>query len=226
MKTSLKLVVLSGGFTALGALITGLSFAEGISESEPLDYSGRLEAPDGTPLSGSHYIEVKLWNAGEEGEALCSTGSEPVELELGRFTLSLPDSCTTAVGTAADTWVEVLVNGSSLGRTKTGAVPYAVEANHAKTASAVGPLGASDIQRRVTAGAGLNMSGTTLSLRPPSRYNIGPGDTPSINVTAQACFLTTLNNASCSTSSLLGQNWSLLHVSGGGTCTWHCIPVE
>lgn len=162
MKRSLKWLGLSCGLTGLGAFVTGISFAGGIPESEALTYSGRLESPDGEPLTGERNIEVKLWDASEGGSSLCSSNSQSVELEQGRFTVSLHDSCTAAVGEHAETWVEVLVNGSSLGRAKTGAVPYAVEANHAKSADALGTLKPDDLA--FVGGDGINVNETTIGV--------------------------------------------------------------
>jgi hypothetical protein len=47
----------------------------------------------------------------------------------------LPDACVTAAHAKADLWVDVSVDGASIGRTKLGAVPYAVEAEHAVSAT-------------------------------------------------------------------------------------------
>ncbi len=43
----------------------------------------------------------------------------------------MPDTCAAGVGTHPDLWVEVSLAGTPLGRSKTGAVPYAIEANNA-----------------------------------------------------------------------------------------------
>jgi hypothetical protein len=52
-------------------------------------------------------------------------------LSSGAFQVVLPAACTTAIHANGDLWVEVFVDGTTLGRTKLGAVPYAVEADHA-----------------------------------------------------------------------------------------------
>jgi hypothetical protein len=60
---------------------------------------------------------------------------------LGSFQLALPNECTTVVHDRTDLWVELIVDSVLLPRTKLGAVPYAVEADHASRASAAaGPL--------------------------------------------------------------------------------------
>jgi hypothetical protein len=62
------------------------------------------------------------------------TTSTSIALDSGRFSVALPDTCATAVKASPDAWAEVLVDGASLGRTKIGAVPYALEAGHATNA--------------------------------------------------------------------------------------------
>jgi hypothetical protein len=62
-----------------------------------------------------------------------------IGLVNGRFSIPLPDDCTIKFGSNAQVWAEVLVGSTanavaSLGRAKLGAVPYAVEANHAVSA--------------------------------------------------------------------------------------------
>jgi hypothetical protein len=158
MKRSSKWAVFASALLSLGAaFVTGRTFAEGIPTTGALTYSGHLETADGAPLTGTRNIEVKFWGAASGGTSpLCTSNSRPVVLERGRFGVNLPDDCTGAVGANADVWIEVLVDGSSLGRTKAGAVPYAVEAAHASeadfagSADTLGPLAASDVQPLVT----------------------------------------------------------------------------
>jgi hypothetical protein len=159
MKRSFKLASCAGILIALcGAFVTGRSWADGIPATGALAYSGQLDDSNGDPLTGSYNLELKLWSAARGGSALCSSSSQSVMLERGRFTLALPDACTDAVRINANTWIEILVDGSSLGRTKAGAVPYAVEASHATAADvatradALGTLAPGDVQRRVADG--------------------------------------------------------------------------
>ena len=140
-----------------GALLTTSSWADGIPETAALSYSGRLEAADGEPMTGEHNIEVRFWDSASGGtSSLCTSDSHPVTLEQGRFDVQLPDTCTDAVSANPDVWVEVLVNGGSLGRVKAGAVPYAVESSHSTTADlagsadTLGTLTPELLQRRVT----------------------------------------------------------------------------
>jgi hypothetical protein len=122
-------LVLAGGFLA------GRAWAEGIPATGALTYTGTLEDVNGVALTGAKSIEVRLWDAQTAGTQQCSAGPTSLNLVGGRFQLSLPDACTASAKAGPDRWVEVLVDAGSLGRTKLGAVPYAVEASHAATAT-------------------------------------------------------------------------------------------
>lgn len=61
--------------------------------------------------------------------------TQTVALSNGRFPIPLPDACTVAVAASPNLWIDVAVDGESLGRTKLAAVPYAVEANRASAAT-------------------------------------------------------------------------------------------
>ena len=169
MKRSWKWTAIAGCILATGsAFVAGRSWADGIPATNALAYSGRLEAPSGDALEGSYNLEVKFWGSESGGSSpLCTSNSQPITLQQGRFTVTLPDECTDAVQVEADVWVEILVDGSSLGRTKTGAVPYAVEASHATasdSANTLGTLAPGDVQRRVTGGcANANQSIKTIN---------------------------------------------------------------
>jgi hypothetical protein len=67
------------------------------------------------------------------------TTSTPQTLVGGAFQVTLPDTCTAAVHANADLWVEVLVSGLAIGRTKLGAVPYAVVAAESSCGPTTGP---------------------------------------------------------------------------------------
>jgi hypothetical protein len=117
------------------ALIASRAIASGIPTTETLTYSGRLEDASGAPLTGSKNVQLYFWQARTGGTTpLCLTPSSSVALEGGRFSLKLPDTCAAVVKSRPDVWVEVVVDGTALPRTKLGAVPYAVEANHATSA--------------------------------------------------------------------------------------------
>jgi hypothetical protein len=103
-----------------------------------LTYSGTIEDASGAPATGSKEFRMELFDAVSGGAQKC-TVTQTVALTNGRFQVALPDTCTEAIAASPDLWVEVVVDGTSLGRTKLGAVPYAVEAARASTAT--GQLG-------------------------------------------------------------------------------------
>jgi hypothetical protein len=138
MKTFKRL--LTAGIVLAVMTVSGwfarLAFADGIPAANALTYSGMLEDAAGAPVTGSKNIQVQFWNAASGGTTpLCLTQSQSIALVGGRFQSQLPDTCAAAVKANADLWVEVLVEGLSLGRTKLGAVPYAVAAGTASTAA-------------------------------------------------------------------------------------------
>ncbi len=130
-----------GTLALLCAFLGGRTVAAGIPSTGALTYSGRLEDEAGQPLQGEQQIQLQFWSeASGGGTPLCLASATPT-LAAGRFTIPLPDQCTEAVRTHPDLWIETLVGGVSLGRAKTGAVPFAVEAERASTAtSASGAL--------------------------------------------------------------------------------------
>jgi hypothetical protein len=132
-RTSALIALVSVALT--GAFLAGRARASGIPSTAALTYSGVLEDVNGAPLAGSKEIEIALFDAQLAGSKQCDA-KQKVVLVNGRFQVLLPDTCTQAVQAGTDLWIEVSVDGASLGRTKLGAVPYAVEANHAATASA------------------------------------------------------------------------------------------
>lgn len=126
------------GALALGSAATFMvtrSLAAGIPATGTLTYTGVLLNPDGTSVSGSKSIGIVVYDAQTAGNQICNVPSASITLTGGRFQVALPDACRTGVNAHADLWVEVAVDGTLLGRTKLGAVPYAVEASHADKAT-------------------------------------------------------------------------------------------
>jgi len=119
---------------ALVGYSIGRARAAGIPASMPMTYSGVLTDATGAPLSGSKNIQISIFDMASAGTLQCTVGPTAISLVNGGFQVALPDACTTAVHAKPDLWLEVFADGASLGRTKLGAVPYAVEADHAKSA--------------------------------------------------------------------------------------------
>jgi hypothetical protein len=119
----------------LATLLAVRARAAGIPGADVLTYTGYLEDADGQPLQSTVSIAVELWNDGKAGagDKVCEAVVETVELQAGRFQVPLTD-CDAEVKKNPNLWTEVRVDGASLGRTKLGAVPYAIEAAHATSA--------------------------------------------------------------------------------------------
>jgi hypothetical protein len=127
-----------GALTSAAVLYVTRAGAGGIPATGALVYSGVLEDANGAPITGSKEIRLDLYEAATAGTVQC-TVTQTVALAGGHFQIPLPDTCTQAVQARPDLWIQVTVGGESLGRTKLGAVPYAVEA--ASASNAVGQLG-------------------------------------------------------------------------------------
>lgn len=118
--------------------------AEGAPLQQPLFYSGNLEA-DGALANGDFAIKLSLYASASGGKAVC-TAEGTVPVQNGRFRMDA-STCVDAVAAEPDVWLAVSFTGPDgieraiEGRSKVGAVPYALQAQHAVTASAVAPGG-------------------------------------------------------------------------------------
>jgi hypothetical protein len=118
------------------AYLVGRDHAAGIpAPATALTYTAVLTDGAGAPLTGMKNIQVILWDAATNGTQQCASASTALTLQAGSFSLTLPATCTAAIHASPDLWAELLVDGGSLGRTKLGAVPYAIEADKAAGAS-------------------------------------------------------------------------------------------
>jgi hypothetical protein len=114
----------------------GRARAANIPTTEPMVYSGALTDTAGAPLSGTRTIQLALWDQAALGASQCATAPANVTLRAGgAFQLSLPDACIAVVHDQADLWLEVIVDNVPLGRSKLGAVPFAVESDTARNAA-------------------------------------------------------------------------------------------
>lgn len=132
--TAKLLATFAGGVLVAAAIFAVRARAAGIPEADGMTYTGYLEDGDGAPLTGQHSIEVQFWASADATEDLCTGQLDSVELQSGRFQVPLPLACSVAVQASPDVYVSVDVDGASLGRTKLGSVPFALEAGHATNA--------------------------------------------------------------------------------------------
>jgi hypothetical protein len=138
-RSSLVLMLI-GAAIAVGSYYTGRIAAEGAPKSQPVFYAGLLEH-EGKLANGRFIVGLQL-SAAEEGDAeQCESRTENVEVSNGRFRVAVADSCVAFMRKHADVWVAVeYVDEAGIkhelpGRNKVGAVPYAMEAEHAVSAS-------------------------------------------------------------------------------------------
>jgi hypothetical protein len=121
--------------------------AEGAPADPSLFYAGTIEQ-DGVPASGEFTITLRVYDI--EGGEMCEVQSE-AEVDAGRFRIDA-SACADALRGEADAWAEVSFQGSDgivreiEGRSKIGAVPYALEADHAVSASSAEGALASSLQ--------------------------------------------------------------------------------
>lgn len=130
--TRVGIVALAIGMGVLGYKQMGAR-ADGIPGMNPMTYAGTLEEASG-PVTGTRNLRLTLWDdatSTESSHARCVTSAPGTSVNNGRFQLVLDNACTPAVRGAPDLWLEVEVNGGSIGRTKISAVPFAVEAGRA-----------------------------------------------------------------------------------------------
>ncbi len=126
MRVNRRALVLAVPVVAVAvAFVAGRLSAAGIPATGALTYSGTLEDAAGTPLTGTRTVDVYFWSTATIGATpLCSTQANTATLTAGRFSVPLPDTCTSAVHGGKDIWAEVRVDGTSLGLSKLGAVPW------------------------------------------------------------------------------------------------------
>src|SRR5512133_44958 len=105
--------------------------AAGVPAKGALTYSGFLTQTDGSPVNGSKPVALFAYGSQSGTDPVCQVLSSPVSFTAGWFKVQLPETCASAVHATAELWIDVQVEGVSVGRTKIGAVPYSLEAGNA-----------------------------------------------------------------------------------------------
>lgn len=137
MKKRTALIAASiAGLTLLGGLagFAVKALADGIPSPNPLYYSGTL-TEGGALVNDARTIGVNLYADGTSTMPLCQTIAADTKVTNGRFRVQLNDACKAQVNQNPNAYIEVLDGTVNLGRSKIGAVPYAVEADHAVNAT-------------------------------------------------------------------------------------------
>jgi hypothetical protein len=162
-KHLLSLLVCSVASVGIGYVV----HAEGAPTMQPLFYSGTLEDA-GVLAEGNYAIRLTLHDAATAGNVVCMSETAAVPVVAGRFRMDVSD-CADELQTQPDAWAAVQFTGSDgtphaiPGRTKVGAVPYAMEAQHAVSSTRLGTLAEADVQRKVAAGCPTGQSIRTVN---------------------------------------------------------------
>jgi hypothetical protein len=181
MRNNRTWIVVAGALLLGGAamFVVQRVRAAGIPETGALTYTAYLESPDGTPISGDKTIGLAIFDAESDGNEVCRVESSTVSVTAGRFQLALPDACRDGINANPDLWLEPRVDSTGLGRTKLGAVPYAIEASHATEADDSALLQGSPASAfTYAAGSGLALAAKTFSIAAAADFNANSYDTP------------------------------------------------
>jgi hypothetical protein len=222
MRAKLIVIGMSSVITAgvaLGYFIGGAR-ASGIPTTQPLTYSGVLTDTSGVPLTGTKNIQIAIWDAAANGNQQCSIGPASQALSAGGFQVALPQACLTAVHGATELWVEVFVDGSSLGRSKLGATPYSVESDHAVSATSAtnathaatadGAQTTFSVPGKLTASGGLDETGNVSITGSPGMRAVTVGVTGCTPNNTYAGVSVQGPMTNCTEYSLLGNGADLL----------------
>ena len=233
----------------LAVAVVGLAVAAPSAWAVPakLSFAGRLSTTSG-PVDGAASVTFKIFAVSTGGTALWEE-THAVAADDGLVFAEL--GATTAFGetfAGDDAFLELTVNGELLSpRVKLLAVPYALRAASAETADSattaevagkLGSLAEADVQRKISAGNGIQVNGTTVSLATTGCSNgqiwkfngstwacAADNDTTytgtaPINVSGTTVSLAT---AGCSANQVLrfnGSSWACGAAPGFGNCTW------
>lgn len=177
-QTLIALLLVSGGVLA-GAGLHKV-WAEGVPSPDPLFYSGTL-SESGKLVNGTRAMTINLWDDASKGDSpLCATVDSTAKLSNGRFRVALSAECADAIHANNNAWVEVVDGATSLGRSKVGAVPYALEADHAVTAAHATAADSADeathaaLAGHATSAAALEAAGAHAGFFDP--LNAGPSE--------------------------------------------------
>ena len=117
------------GCTALGAgYMLSTAKAAGPVAHGALHYSGYMEDISGAPVTGNRNVGIKLWSNNSTTKEVCDTPATSISVQQGHFRVPLKQACNVLLHTYPEAWVEVIVDSESLGPSKRGAAPYAVQA--------------------------------------------------------------------------------------------------
>jgi hypothetical protein len=123
-------------------------------------YFGGTLDENGVLVTGTRDVTVRLYDAESGGTPLCETAAPAAPLQAGRFRIALNARCTTAVRDNANVWSQLTVGTTTIaGRSRLGAVPYAVEAQRADGLTPAGLAQVAPVRTFYAAGTFTRASG-------------------------------------------------------------------
>lgn len=216
-----------------GTLVVERVRAAGIPDGGALTYSGTLALADGSSVTGAKNIGLVAFSAATGGSPVCQVLSTQIPVSAGRFQIALPAECTAAVKANPDLWIDVQVDGASIGRTKLGAVPYAIEAGHADNATTAASATSAAMAVSATNATKANSAGSADALRTVPVSSTAP--VAGQVLTYQGAQWSPLDlrwaimhgaaSAACAAASPVGDSGAshaVLPRPAGTTCTAHC----
>jgi hypothetical protein len=118
--------------------------AENVPKTTPLFYAGVLEE-NGQLVDGERSITLTAWDRETDGNVLCTSTTDKLAVSAGNFRVALSEACVLELRGAdkpADVWFSVTFKDAGgtphdiPGRTKVGAVPFALKSERAASAEA------------------------------------------------------------------------------------------
>ncbi len=120
-----------GVVAMIAAYRAGRAHADDIPATPSMYYGVTLENA-GVPVNESRILQVRFFSAATGGTMNCDSGARTLPVANGHVRVPLGSDCVAAVHTSSEQWAEVSVDGMVVGgRSRLGAVPYAVEAQRA-----------------------------------------------------------------------------------------------
>lgn len=118
-------------------------YAENVPNTTPLFYAGTLEE-GGKLVDGMRTVTLTVWDKDTDGKQVCQSVTENLLVSAGHFRMAVSDACVgelRAANKPADVWIALSFKDERgtphdiPGRTKIGAVPFALKAESASAAS-------------------------------------------------------------------------------------------
>jgi len=140
----------------LAVAVVAVAAVAGAQVPNTVNFNARLTDSSGVPVSGSHQVQLALYDAATGGNSQWTETTTPtfsttgtVSIEMGAVT-----PLTATIFSGAKLYMQISIDGTPLTpRVTITSVPYAIRAGSAAvadSANALGTLQASDLQRRVT----------------------------------------------------------------------------